>query len=78
MNTHGASKENRPHTNAATGRMPRFIETHRPERVHDLLVMSHGPGTKPDERGNHACLNSFASNSWIIAEGGRPNTIAGR
>ena len=46
--------------------------------VHDLLVMSHGAGARPGSPSNHACLNSFAKSSWIISDGGRPNTIAGR
>jgi hypothetical protein len=41
-------------------------------------VMSHGPGTHPGDRANHACLNSLASNSWIMEAGGRPKTIPGR
>ncbi len=52
--------------------------SHGPAPVHDLLVMSHGPGATPGSPSNHACLNSFARSSWIISEGGRPNTIAGR
>ncbi len=50
--------------------MPQFIEPARAEPVHDLLVMSHGPGTRPDDHANHACLNSFARSSWIIADAG--------
>ena len=50
--------------------MPRFIETPEPAPIHDLLVMSHGPDTTPGETANHACLNSFTSNSWIMASGG--------
>jgi hypothetical protein len=50
--------------------LPRFIVTPEPPPVHDLLVMSHGPGAQPSDRANHACLNSFASSSWIIADGG--------
>jgi hypothetical protein len=46
--------------------------------THDLLVMSHSPDAMPGDRSNHACLNSFASSSWIIASGGRPKTIVGR
>jgi hypothetical protein len=42
----------------------------RPAPTHDLLVMSHGPDAKPDDRSNHACLNSFARSSRIIAAGG--------
>ena len=49
---------------------PRFTDTPEPAPIHDLLVMSHGPDAKPDERSNHACLNSFTSNSWIMAAGG--------
>ncbi len=59
-------------------RTPRFINGELPAQVHDLLVMSHGPGTHPHDRSNHACLNSLASNSWIIEAGGRPKTIPGR
>jgi len=59
-------------------RTPRFIDGQPPAQVHDLLVMSHGPGTHPDDRANHACLNSLASNSWIMEAGGRPKTIPGR
>jgi hypothetical protein len=49
-----------------------------PQPVHDLLVMSHGPETRPDARSNHACLNSLTSRSWIIDAGGRPKTMLGR
>jgi hypothetical protein len=48
---------------------PRFIETPEPAPVHDLLVMSHGPDARPDDRANHACLNSLASISRIISAG---------
>jgi hypothetical protein len=57
--------------------MPLFIDEPRPAPVHDLLVMSHGPDTKPDDRSNHACLNNLASSSWIIEEGGCPKTMLG-
>ncbi len=57
---------------------PRFIDATLPPPVHDLLVMSHAPGRHPDDRANHACLNSLASSSWIIDAGGRPKTIPGR
>jgi hypothetical protein len=50
--------------------MPLFTETQEPSPVHDLLVMSHGPDAKPDDRANHACLNSFTSSSWIMSAGG--------
>jgi hypothetical protein len=50
--------------------LPPFIETPEPPPVHDLLVMSHGPGSLPDDRSNHACLNSFTSSSWIMSDGG--------
>jgi hypothetical protein len=70
MNTHGARYH---HTGRGlpegARQMPRFIEEPQQAPVHDLLVMSHGPGTQPDERTNHACLNSFTSNSWIMASG---------
>jgi hypothetical protein len=50
--------------------LPQFIEAPEPAPTHDFLVMSHGPGTRPDESTNHACLNSFTSSSWIMASGG--------
>jgi hypothetical protein len=50
--------------------MPQFIEPTPRAPTHDLLVMSHDAGTRPDERANHACLNSLTSSSWIIAAGG--------
>jgi hypothetical protein len=49
-------------------RQPRLIE--EPAPVHDLLVMSHAPDAKPDDRANHACLNSFTRSSWIMSAGG--------
>ena len=49
---------------------PRLEETPEHAPIHDLLVMSHGPDTRPDDRANHACLNSFARSSRIIAAGG--------
>jgi hypothetical protein len=58
--------------------MPRFIDAPGHQPVHDLLVMSHGPGTRPEDRSNHACLNIFTSSSWIIEAGGWPNTMLGR
>ena len=54
------------------------IDAPRHQPVHDLLVMSHGPETTPDDRSNHACLNILTSNSWIIEAGGCPKTMLGR
>lgn len=70
MDTNGARYKPGSRAPKGTPNMPQFIETPEPAPVHDLLVMSHGPGTQPDERSNHACLNSFTSSSWIIAAGG--------
>jgi hypothetical protein len=71
MNTQGARYHHAAaRTPEGARQTPRFIETPEPAPTHDLLVMSFGPGTRPDERANHACLNSFTSNSWIMASGG--------
>lgn len=78
MNTYGARFKPRHHGRGGTRHLPRFIDAPQPQPVHDLLVMSHGPETRPDDRANHACLNSLASSSWIIEAGGPPKTIAGR
>jgi len=40
-----------------------------PAPVHDLLVMSHGPETRPDARTNHACLNILTTRAWISSAG---------
>jgi hypothetical protein len=71
MNTHGARYHHTGEGLPEGARpMPRFIEPPQPAPIHDLLVMSFGPGIQPDERANHACLNSFTSNSWIMSPGG--------
>jgi hypothetical protein len=70
MNTTGATHHDGRSFPLGDALMPAFLETPHPAPVHDLLVMSHGPGTRPDDRSNHACLNSFASNSRIIEAGG--------
>ena len=49
---------------------PQPSGTPEPAPVHDLLVMSHGPDSRPDDRANHACLNSFTRSSWIMSDGG--------
>jgi hypothetical protein len=49
---------------------PRLFGDDDPQPVHDLLVMSHGPEARPDDRANHACLNSFTRSSWIMSAGG--------
>ena len=76
MDTYGARDKPGPHGRGEPP--PRFIEAPPPRAIHDLLVMSHGPDTEPDHPANHACLNSLASRSCIIEEGGRPKTMAGR
>jgi hypothetical protein len=48
----------------------RLFGADEPQPVHDLLVMSHGPDARPDDRANHACLNSFTRSSWIMSAGG--------
>jgi hypothetical protein len=58
----------------ATLPKPQAVDT---DGFHDFLIMSHGAGTRPTDRGNHACLNSFTSSSWIMSEGGCPNTVVG-
>ena len=70
MHTNGARYKTGHHDPKGTRTIPKFIETPEPAPTHDFLVMSHGPGTKPDEHTNHACLNSFTISSWIIAAGG--------
>jgi hypothetical protein len=50
--------------------LPRINAAQEPPPVHDLLVMSHGPDVQPDDRANHACLNSLARSSWIMSAGG--------
>jgi len=70
MQTNGAIQQTGHHTRRGGQPIPRFIEAPDPAPIHDLLVMSHGPETKPDEHTNHACLNSLTSSSWIIAAGG--------
>jgi hypothetical protein len=70
MNTNGARHRRGHHAPDHERQPPRFIETPDPSPVHDLLVMSHGPESQPDDRSNHACLNSFTSSSWIMSEGG--------
>lgn len=70
MNTYGARYKPGQSAQDRTRPQPQFLEAPQPSPVHDLLVMSHGPGTLPGDQANHACLNSFASSSWIIAEGG--------
>lgn len=70
MNTQGARYLNRHAAPRRAPIEPRFLAAPTPPPVHDLLVMSHGPGTPPDAQANHACLNTFTSSSWIIAVGG--------
>jgi hypothetical protein len=70
MHTHRAIQKPGQDPLPQTRPMPLFIVTPEPAPIHDLLVMSHGPDTKPDDRANHACLNSFARSSRIIAAGG--------
>jgi hypothetical protein len=70
MDTTGARHKTGPHDTGNARPFPRFIETREPSPVHDLLVMSHGPESKPDDRANHACLNSFTRSSWIMSAGG--------
>jgi hypothetical protein len=70
MHTHGAKQDNRQDPLPRARPMPPHTETPEPAPIHDLLVMSHGPDTTPDDRSNHACLNSFVRSSRIIAAGG--------
>ena len=70
MNNTGARQTPGQHDLPGPRPAPRTIEAREPAPVHDLLVMSHGPDAKPDDRSNHACLNSFARSSRIIAAGG--------
>jgi len=70
MDTQGAKYTDGRHDPLGLRHRPQFINAPESAPVHDLLVMSHGPGTVPNERSNHACLNSFTNNSWIIAAGG--------
>ena len=70
MHTQGARETPGRYTLPGPRPAPQFIEPPRPAPVHDLLVMSHGPETRPADRANHACLNSFARSSRIIAAGG--------
>ena len=72
MNTHGARYRQDP-----GGPTPPFDEPPPPPPVHDLLVMSLGPEARPDDRANHACLNSLTSRSWIMAAGAREKTSPG-
>jgi hypothetical protein len=69
MDTNGATYRPGHHAQHGPRRPPRFIETPEPSPVHDLLVMSHGPEALQGDRSNHACLNSFTTRSWIMAEG---------
>ncbi len=48
---------------------PEFLLPAAPAPVHDLLVMSHGPEIRPDDRTNHACLNILTTRSWISSAG---------
>jgi hypothetical protein len=70
MDTNGARYKPGQAEPGSARNFPRFIVTAEPSPVHDLLVMSHGPDTAPDDRANHACLNSFTSSSWIMSAGG--------
>jgi hypothetical protein len=70
MHTNGAKQDNRQPPLPQTRHVPPHMEPPEPAPIHDLLVMSHGPDTTPDDRSNHACLNSFARSSRIIAAGG--------
>jgi hypothetical protein len=76
MHTNGASeKTGLPRE----GRAPTIARPRRAnEPTHDLLVLSHGPDAEHAAPSNHACLNSFRSNSRIIPSGGRPKTAVGR
>ncbi len=69
MNTQGTRYLNPP-ARPRTRERPTFLAPPEPAPVHDQLVMSHGPDTRPDAQANHACLNTLAISSWIIAAGG--------
>jgi hypothetical protein len=69
METNGA--RNQPGAAAPGNARPHpRLGAEEPAPVHDLLVMSHGPDARPDDRANHACLNSFTRSSWIMSAGG--------
>ena len=70
MHTNGARNKPGPRAPDNERLLPPPNEATDPSPVHDLLVMSHGPESRPGDRSNHACLNSFRSSSWIMSAGG--------
>ncbi len=78
MNANGATLKTQKRGAQATPRKAPSPAPRARAPVHDLLVLSLAPGAETPTWPNHACLNSFASRSWIISDGGRPNTIDGR
>ncbi len=70
MNTNGARNRTGPRAPDNKRLLPLPTESSDPSPVHDLLVMSHGPESRPADRSNHACLNSFRSSTWIMSAGG--------